>query len=78
MSKPKPEPDIYGVECIVEHERTFDSTGRHLGVGHPVGNPSWFVYDALPSEPWHMHCGPYSTREQAVEWIAAIRAEPAK
>ena len=35
----------------------------------------WFVFDRHPGEPWHMHCGPYATREEAEGWIMAIREE---
>ena len=38
-------------------------------------NGEWFVM-ALSHENdgswWSQHCGPYSTREQAVEWIHAL------
>ena len=35
---------------------------------------AWFVYDRHVGErAWHKHCGPYSTREQAVDWILAIQ-----
>lgn len=35
---------------------------------------TWFVYDrASDVDKWHKHCGPYSTFEQAKDWIKGIR-----
>lgn len=69
--------DIYGVPCDVQHVRTFQS-GSEWGAGYDLRDPStWFVYDRTgKAERWHMHCGPYSTMEQAVDWINGIREEP--
>lgn len=45
--------------------------GYLLGVGQPE---QWFVYTQdAPGKSWEKHCGPYSTREQAVDWINGIR-----
>ena len=72
--------DVYGVPCDVHSIRTFRD-GSQLGAGYDLRKPAtWFVYDA-ESDPtaangrWHKHCGPYSTFEQAVDWIKAIRAD---
>lgn len=66
--------DIYGVAVDVHRVRRFRDA-RELGVGYELGRPTtWFVYDrddALAK--WHKHCGPYSTFDQAKEWIQAIR-----
>ena len=72
--------DIYGVPCDVHSVRKFKN-GFQMGAGYDLGRPSeWFVYDA-ESDPtsangrWHKHCGPYSTFEQAKDWIRGIREE---
>ncbi len=69
--------DIYGVPCNVQHVRTFRNK-REMGVGYPLREAGrWFVYDRDSDvERWHMHCGPYSSFEQGVEWIGGIREEP--
>ena len=69
--------DIYGVACDVHLVRTFRD-GRSMGVGYVLDRPSsWFVYDREAGKTgngvWHMHCGPYSTFEQGVDWIQGIR-----
>jgi hypothetical protein len=66
--------DIYGVPCDVSHVRTFRNK-REMGVGYPLRDVGrWFVYDRdASSDRWHMHCGPYSTFEQGVDWIKGIR-----
>jgi hypothetical protein len=66
--------DIYGVACDVHSVRTFRN-GRELGGGYDLREPTtWFVYDRdNASAKWHMHCGPYSTFDQAKHWIDAIR-----
>jgi hypothetical protein len=66
--------DIYGVACDVHLVRTFRDK-RQLGVGYELRVPSaWFVYDRENHDSkWHKHCGPYSTFEQAKEWILNIR-----
>jgi hypothetical protein len=57
----------------VDRIRTFIATRMELGVGFDTH--SWFVYDRHVGDvDWHMHCGPYSTREQAEWWINQIRA----
>lgn len=71
--------DIYGVPCDVQVIKTFRSTGMTMGVGYDLDKlGTWFVYDATddPTQGngrWHKHCGPYSTYEQAKDWINAIR-----
>lgn len=66
--------DIYDVPCDVQHVRTFRN-GREMGVGYPLREVgSWFVYDRdSAANKWHMHCGPYSSFEQGVDWIKDIR-----
>ena len=66
--------DIYGVACDIHTVRAFRD-GRELGAGYELRDPAtWFVYDRESTDAkWHMHCGPYSTFEQAVDWIRAIR-----
>ena len=61
----------FGRTVSVERVRYFATTDRTLGVGHD--GDSWFVFDRAPREPWHKHCGPYSSEEQARAWIADIR-----
>lgn len=54
--------------------RSFRHTKMDLGIGRDDG--SFYVYDrrhVAASFDWHMHCGPYSTFQQAVDWIRAIR-----
>ena len=70
----------YTVGGPVEFVRRFNETGMELGVQqHGDGeNFSWFVMARTASRhkwdtEWHTHCGPYSTREQAVWWINEIR-----
>ena len=43
----------------------------------PSKADSWFVVDCdmRGDATWHTHCGPYSTPEQAAEWINAIRED---
>lgn len=70
--------DIYGVACDVHPIKTFTATKRELGAGYDLRDPAtWFVYDrdanATGNGTWHKHCGPYSTFEQAREWILGIR-----
>lgn len=56
----------------VTHVRTFRSMRKELGVG--CDRHSWFVYDrSIGETEWHKHCGPYSTSEQAAQWIFDIR-----
>lgn len=73
--------DIYGVACDVHPVKTFAATQKELGAGYELRKPStWFVYDrdagATGNGTWHMHCGPYSTFDQAKDWILAIRETP--
>jgi len=63
-------------QAAVVPVRTFRRTQMEMGVGKPG---SWFVYDrAIGAEDWHLHCGPYSTREQAEDWINGIREQDAR
>lgn len=66
--------DIDGVPCDVHSVRAFRD-GRELGAGYDLRNPAtWFVYDrGMADAKWHKHCGPYSTFEQAKDWIHGIR-----
>ena len=53
--------------------RTFKS-GTQLSV--ELHNYSWFVTMKLTGEEeFSTHCGPYSTKEQAIDWIKDIREE---
>ncbi len=48
------------------------SSGSLWGVA--CAGSSWWVYSTLPNEKeWMKHCGPYSDRESAADWINAIR-----
>jgi hypothetical protein len=69
--------DVYDVPCDVHHVRTF-RTGREMGVGYPLRQVgTWFVYDrGSATDRWHMHCGPYSSFDQAAAWIHDIRDRP--
>lgn len=63
-------------EVGVVKVRDFKTTKVSMGVGRDDG--SFYVYDrpfGAPSFAWHMHCGPYSTFEQAAWWIREIREE---
>ena len=62
--------DIYGVACDVHLIRQW-TDGRQLGAGYDLSNPAkWFVYDRHSDvDKWHKHCGPYSTFEQAKDWV---------
>lgn len=54
--------------------RRFALTRVELAVHALAG--SYFVYDRATDDPratWHLHCGPYSTFEQARDWILNIR-----
>lgn len=52
--------------------RRFELTRTELAV-HSLGG-SWFVYDRdFDAQGWHLHCGPYSTFDQARDWILAIQ-----
>jgi hypothetical protein len=55
--------------------RSFHRTNMVLGVRKEAD--SWFVVDCdmRGDATWHTHCGPYSTPEQAAEWINAIRED---
>lgn len=69
--------DIYGVPCDVQHVRSFRN-GLEMGVGYPLREirqtARWFVYDRhSAADRWHMHCGPYASFEQGVDWIKGIR-----
>ena len=69
--------DIYGVPCDVHEIRKFRD-GRRMGVGYDLREPAtFFVYDreaeTTGNAVWHKHCGPYSTFEQAKDWIKQIR-----
>lgn len=66
--------DVYGVACDVHTVRTFRD-GREMGSGYDLREPAaWFVYDREDATAkWHKHCGPYSTFEQAKDWINGIR-----
>jgi hypothetical protein len=64
--------DIYGRPCSVTFIRAFTGTRVMLGVGKD--GDSYFVFDRYATaEPWHKHCGPYSTFEEGKDWIMAIR-----
>ena len=57
--------------------RKFRS-GSVMGVGelHRGDHVEFFVTDAEhDSQPQHTHCGPYSTRAQAEQWIHDIRED---
>ena len=72
---PESNVDIYGVPCDVFHVRTFRD-GWQLGAGCDVTGDwsTFFVYDREDaSSKWHRHCGPYSTFDQARDWILGIR-----
>ncbi len=61
-------------EIGVVFVRHLEATRTSLGVGRD--DDSYYVYDREDGKSafdWHMHCGPYSTFEQAVDWIRAIR-----
>jgi hypothetical protein len=61
--------------ATAEHVRTLPVF--ELGVGYD--RTAWFVYHRLRGNTvWLKHCGPYSTREQAADWINAIRVEGAE
>ena len=64
--------DSDGHPCDVLAVRKLDRV--ELGAGYALRDPAtWFVYDRRPPDlRWHKHCGPYSTFEQAVEWIQAL------
>jgi hypothetical protein len=66
--------DVNGVACDVHTVRAFRD-GREMGAGYALRDPTpWFVYDRENSSAkWHKHCGPYSTFEQACNWIKDIR-----
>lgn len=61
-------------EVGVVEVRRFNITQMILGVGKD--DDSFFVYDrpfGSNEWAWRIHCGPYSTRQQAVDWIRDIR-----
>ena len=65
----------YGRIVKVEPIRTFHG-GCSLGVGfdeQPPSHSAWFVFDRVKDGQWSKHCGPYSTRDQAVWWIEQIK-----
>lgn len=51
--------------------RRFEATSTTLGVGEDNG--SWYVFDQVDGEPWHRHCGPYSSMPDAIDWVNAIK-----
>jgi hypothetical protein len=51
----------------------YFKNGNVLGVRKEAD--SWFVVDRVDGINWHTHCGPYSTPEQAADWINQIREE---
>lgn len=56
--------------------RRFKSTKMDLGVGCDDG--SYYVYDrpfGASAFAWHMHCGPYSTYDEARDWIREVRED---
>lgn len=63
-----------GMEMAAEEHayRHDDGTLTHRA-WFVVDRKSWFAGDRPFESRWHTHCGPYSTREQAHEWIEAIR-----
>lgn len=61
----------HGRTTTVEDVRTFMRTRTMCGVGRD--GDSYFVYMRAKGEPYTKHCGPYSTRDQAVDWINAVR-----
>lgn len=64
----------HGRSVIVKPARSFGS-GFEVGIGQERQGPYglWFVYARTNTGPWHKHCGPYSTEDQAVDWIRSIR-----
>lgn len=63
-------------EVGVVEVRKFKSTQMTLGVGRDDG--IYYVYDrpfSASAFNWHMHCGPYSTFDQAADWIRDIRED---
>lgn len=66
--------DIYGQPIDVHRVRVFRNR-RELGVGYDIKSPAaWFVFDRdTERNHWHKHCGPYSTFDQARDWINGIR-----
>ena len=76
MNTPSFPRDRYGKPCLVTLVRIFGH-GHALGAGFDPTSayPSWFVYDRHEANaPWHMHCGPFSTKRDAESWIMQIRA----
>jgi hypothetical protein len=69
--------DIYDVPIDVHEIRKFRD-GHRLGVGYDLDHPTtFFVYDRNEDDDsWHKHCGPYSTFDQAKDWIRDIREIP--
>ena len=56
----------------IETVKVFRATSTECGVGM-IGS-SWFVFDRQVGDAgWHQHCGPYSTRAAARDWILAVR-----
>lgn len=68
------ETDIYGKPCDVKPVRMFRATNMEMGVG--FHETAFFVYDREVGDKWHLHCGPYRTREEGEWWINQIHEEP--
>jgi hypothetical protein len=68
--------DVNGLACDVHSVRVLRD-GRELGAGYDVRDPAtWYVYSRMmPGHRWQKHCGPYSSCDQALAWIDAIREE---
>ena len=57
---------------LVKFVKWFRETNMEMGFGYD--RTAWFVYCRYRGDAeWGKHCGPYSTSEQAREWILAIR-----
>ena len=52
--------------------RVFKATQVECAVGYD--HSAWFVYDRSVGEAaWHRHCEPYAAKQDATDWILAIR-----
>lgn len=61
----------HGRTTVIEEIAVWRGVGIMCGVGRDAG--SYFVYMRHADQPYTKHCGPYSTREQAVDWINGVR-----
>ncbi len=62
----------YGRKIQVEVTRTFKS-GYRLGVGEDPGFGGWCVFSPDDDGKWHKHTAHGANRQDAVDWIDAIR-----